>query len=388
MLLVHNTYQRPGGEDRVFETEATLLERAGHRVLRYVRDNDDVGTIGSVALLRQAVWSSRTYRDVRTLVESEGVDVVHVHNTLPLVSPSVFRAAHDAGAATVHTLHNYRMVCPNALLMRGGALCHDCVGKRLALPAVQHACYRGSRAATAVLAGTTALHRLVGTFEREVDRYIVLSRFARDLFVEGGLPADRISVKPNALERTMPLGAGGAGALFAGRLDAGKGLNVLLDAWASDPALPRLRIAGDGPMADLARDASASDPRITFLGWQDAGAMATLVSEASMVILPSTCYEGWPLVAVEAMASGTPVVASRHGAFPEMVEEGRSGRLFTPGSAPDLAAAVHALQADPGLGSVRRQTAYASYHARFAVDMLTERLVDIYREAMAVATGR
>ncbi|WP_420457143.1 glycosyltransferase [Rubrivirga sp.] len=383
VLLVHNLYQQRGGEDGVFEREGALLEEHGHRVLRYTLHNDDVEGMSRAGLAARTVWSRTAYDFVRQTVEAEGVDVVHVHNTLPLASPSVFHGAHAGGAATVHTLHNYRLVCPGNLLLRDGAICHDCVGKAFAAPAIRHKCYRGSASATAAVAVTTALHRAFGTWDRAVDRYVALSAFARDLFVEGGLPAGRIAVKHNAPEAVPVAGPGGDHALFAGRLARGKGIPVLLDAWAGDPSLPRLQIAGDGELADLVRQAAARDDRIEWLGWLGADEMLWTVASAAVLVAPSTWYEGWPLVAVEAMGVGTPVVGTDHGAFPEMIVDGETGRLVPRGDAAALAAAVRDLTADPArLAEVREQTV-RRFGERFSRDVNYRQLRAIYADAVA-----
>src|SRR5690606_3101975 len=188
VLLVHNHYQQPGGEDQVFREEGALLERFGHTVFRYVLHNDDVEGIGRAALAARTLWSRPAYRDVERIVRAEGIEVVHVHNTLPLASPAVYWAARKAGAAVVQTLHNFRLLCPGATLFRDGRPCTECLG-RLPLPAVRHACYRGSRSATAAVAAMLTAHCALGTWRRAVDRYIALTPFARDLFVRGGLPA-------------------------------------------------------------------------------------------------------------------------------------------------------------------------------------------------------
>ena len=390
VLLVHNEYQQRGGEDGVFEREGALLEEEGHRVLRYVLHNDEVEGMSRLSLLGRTLWSRDAYREVRETVEAEGVDVVHVHNTLPLASPSVFHAGQAGGAATVHTLHNYRMVCPGNLLLRDGEICHDCVGLAFAAPAVRHACYRDSRSATAAVAATLALHRRLGTWDTAVDRYIALSAFARDLFVEGGLPPERVAVKHNApaADAGDPcLEVVGDFVLFAGRLDRGKGIDVMLRAWSSDPTLPPLRVAGDGPLAaDVAR-AATEDDRIMWLGWQDEASMDRLMCEAAVLVAPSMTYEGWPLSAVEAMGKGTPVVATDHGAFPEMIEAGQTGALFPRGDAAALAAAVHALADDPDhLGAVRAGT-LARFRQRFTREVNYRQLRSIYADAIRQRAG-
>ncbi len=383
VLLVHNVYQQPGGEDAVFEREGALLEEHGHRVLRYVLHNSAVDGMSRAGLVRRTVWSTESHDAVARVVRQASVDVVHVHNTLPLVSPAVFHAARQSGAATVHTLHNYRLVCPGNLLLRDGKLCHDCVGSAFAFPAVRHACYRGSTAATAAVAATTAVHRRLGTWEHRVDRFVALSHFGRDLFVEGGLPADRIAVKHNAPGTEPALAAGGDYALFAGRLAPGKGIGVLLRAWAQDPGLPPLRIAGDGPLAACVARAAREDDRILWLGWQPAGDMEALMGGAAVLVVPSMWYEGWPLVAVEAMGQGTPVVATDHGAFPEMIDDGETGRLFPRGDAAALAAAVRDLTGHPQrLREVRERTV-RQFRRRFSRAVNYRQLRGVYADAIA-----
>ena len=384
VLLVHNFYQKPGGEDGVFEREGALLRDKGHRVLEYTLRNDDVDGMGRLALLRRTVWSDESYRAVRAVVEDEGVDVVHVHNTLPLLSPSVFHGAHDGGAATVHTLHNYRLVCPGNLLFRDGAPCTDCVGTSLSLPGVRHGCYRGSRAATAAVAGTVAYHRRIGTWDRAVDRFVALSHFARDLFIEGGLPADRVAVKHNMPGAASGPAPGGDFVLFAGRLARSKGIDVLLRAWAQDPTLPPLRICGDGPLADAVAAATRADGRIDWLGWQTAGDVDRLMGEAAALVVPSKWYEGWPLVIVEAMGRGTPVVATDHGVFPEMIEDGVTGRLFALADSDALAAAVHRVCDEQG---AMREATWALFEREYSRDVNYDQLVGIYRDALATAAA-
>lgn len=383
VLLVHNVYQKPGGEDGVFEREGEILEQHGHRVLRYVLHNDDVDDLGRVALAKRTVWSAESFAEVERLVRTEGVDVVHVHNTLPLMSPAVFHAARGAGAATIHTLHNYRMVCPGNLLLRDGNLCHDCVGKTFAAPAVRHKCYRGSTVATAAVAATTAIHRKMGTWEHHVDRYIALSAFGREIFLQGGLPADRVVVKHNLPPKEPTLTEGGDYALFAGRLAPGKGLEVLLEAWALDPDLPVLSIAGDGPLSDVVAQAASANSRVRWLGWQPAAEMESLMAGAAVLVTPSMWYEGWPLVAVEAMGHGTPVVATDHGAFPEMIDDGQTGRLFPRGDAAALARAVRALTDDSArMQAVRAQT-HRAFAERFSRAVNYRQLRQIYADAIA-----
>ena len=261
------------------------------------------------------------------------------------------------------------------------------MGRPLALPGVRHGCYRGSPAATAAVAATTALHRAAGTFAHRVDRFVALSESARALFVEGGLPAAKVAVKPNALARDPEPGPGGGGVLFAGRLTEEKGVRVLLDAWARAPDLPALQVAGDGPLAAEVEAAAAADPRVTWLGWQGGAAMDALMGGAALLAAPSLWYEGWPLVATEAMGQGTPVVATDHGAFSEMIDDGWTGRLFPRGDAEALAECVRWALADPDRRDVMRAATWQSFRDRYSRDANYRRLRAVYADALAERHG-
>ncbi|MGB3544520.1 glycosyltransferase family 4 protein [Rubrivirga sp.] len=382
VLLVHNFYQKQGGEDGVFEREGGMLRENGNRVLEYTLHNDDVGDLGKLSLLKRTLWSDESYRRVKSIVEDENVDVVHVHNTLPLMSPSVFHGAHDGGAATVHSLHNYRLVCPGNLLFRDGKPCRDCVGTSLFLPSIAHACYRDSHTATAAVAGTISYHRRKGTWDRAVDRYIALSEFAKAIFIEGGLPGDRIAVKHNAPGVESGILSGGRSVLSVGRLATGKGLGVLLNAWENAPDLPDLVIAGGGPLAPLVEAASRKDSRIQWLGWQSASEVDRLMGEAMALVMPAMSYEGWPLVVIEAMGRGTPIIATDHGVFPEMIEDGVTGRLFPFGDSAALADSVRKLAEGVRTGQSMREATWATFQRRYAREVNYERLAQIYRDAI------
>ena len=382
VLAVHNRYQIRGGEDRVYEDEAAILEARGHAVERFEVTNDDVDGMGRAGLAMRTVWSADSRRAVGAAVRAHRADIVHVHNTLPLVSPSAYYGARAGGAAVVQTLHNYRISCPGALLARDGAPCEDCLGKAFASAGVRHGCYRGSRAATLAVATMTAAHRALGTWRSAVDRYICSTAFARDKMIQGGLPADRVVVKPNPLATDPGVGQGGGGfALFVGRLDPARGIATLLRAWAFDPSLPPLVIVGGGPLdADVQAGAGADD-RITALGHQPYERVVELMQAADALVFPSTVYEGGnPMALVEAFACGLPVVASRLGGPATMVTP-EAGRLAAPGDAAALGAAVHDLLAADRPAA--RRAARTLFDSTYAPDANHDRLVRIYQQALA-----
>ena len=384
ILVCHNRYQQPGGEDVVFEAETALLESAGHEVVRYERHNDDVAAMGRLDLARRTVSNPYTADALALLIERERPDVVHCHNTFPLISPAAYAAAARHGVATVQTLHNFRPVCPSANLMRDGRICEQCLGRRFAWPGVVHGCYRNSAAATAVVAGMSAWHRLCGTWANAVDRYVTPTAFVRDRFVAGGFPADRIEVKPNFVAADPGPGDGAGGhAVFVGRLAEEKGVRFLLEAWRRLEDGPPLHVLGDGPLAEEVRSAAvASDGRIRWLGHQPRARVMKEIASARFLVMPSVWYETFGLCIAEAFAAGTPVLASRLGAMAELVEHGRTGFLFPHADASALAQAVARATADPHTLRAMRPAARASYEARFTPEGNLDRLVAIYGRAI------
>jgi glycosyltransferase involved in cell wall biosynthesis len=386
VIVVHNYYVHSGGEDQVVRAESALLSARGHTVVPFVRDNRDIGGMMAGRLAAMTLWNREVYRELRQLIRRHAPLAVHVHNTFPLVSPSVYYAARDEGVAVVQTLHNFRLVCPNGLLFRDGRPCESCVGKKVAWPAVVHACYHDSRPTTAAKVAMLTVHRARGTWSHVVDTYVALSEFSRDRFVEGGLPADRVVVKPNFLADDPGPGAhDGRFALFVGRLSREKGLRVLLDAWerlATDRA-PALKVVGTGPARP-----QQSPPGVEWLGQQPTSRVLELMQRASVLVLPSECYENFPMTLAEAYATGLPVIASRIGSLAGLVRDGETGLQFESGNGADLAAKVAWAFDHPGelarLGARARRT----YLEHFSADINYDLLMDIYRVAAERAARR
>jgi glycosyltransferase involved in cell wall biosynthesis len=298
------------------------------------------------------------YRELQAVLARFSPDLVHLHNTFPLISPAAFAACRRAGIPVVQTLHNYRLLCPNAIFYRDNHLCEDCLGKTFPWPGVMHGCYRDSRSQTTVVASMLAAHRIRGTWTQEDSTFIALTDFARQKFIQGGLPEARVFVKPNFLSVGSGTGSGavangsndsngsnGGGhegdfLLFVGRLAPNKGINTMLQAWAGLANPIPLRIVGDGPLIPAVQRASATIPNISYEGRLSRAGVLELMGQARALIFPSEWYECFPLTIVEAFASGLPVIASRLGAMAEIIEDGRSGIYFTPGSPQNLAEKV------------------------------------------------
>jgi len=384
VLLIHNLYQQPGGEDTVFEMERALLERNGHEVITFVEDNARLEGVNPLKVAVDAIWSREAQRNIRKLIEQTRPDVVHFHNTFLRISPAAYYVVKEMGLPVVQTLHNYRLICPGSLLMRDGKVCEDCLRKIVPWPGVVHGCWRNSRSSTMVVAAMLTFHNILRTWENQVDVYITLTEFARKKFVQGGLPEEKIVVKPNFVHPDPGDGEHkGNFALFVGRLSAEKGIRTMLSAWRVLKSVP-LKVVGDGPlMAEVKKLIERERLGIEVLGRRPREEVFSLMRQASFLLFPSEWYEGFPMTIAEAFACGIPVLASRLGAMAEIVEEGRTGLLFEAGNPEDLAARVAWAWAHPEemrhMGNAARQ----EFEKKYTAEKNYQMLMQIYERARA-----
>ena len=376
VLVVHNAYLHRGGEDTVVESEVALLRQHGHAVETYGRNNDDIDGLSPLALVRQTLWSDRTSRDLESLVGAFRPDVIHAHNTFPLVSPSLYWAAERLRVPVVQTLHNFRLMCLNALYLRDGKVCEDCSGK-LPWRGVVHGCYRGSRPASAVLAGAVTLHRGLGTYQNKVARYIALNEFCRRKFIEGGLPADRIVIKPNFVDAPVAPTGSRTGLLYVGRLSSEKGIDTLAQATPKVSNL-MLNVAGDGPDLGLLQGLAG----VSCMGSLPGPTVRNLMERAMALVVPSIWYENFPRTIVEAFAAGLPVIASRIGALADIVTDGETGLLFEPGNPMDLANKMAWALEHPKAMAAMGGTARAQFDQEFSPLANYQRLIEIYEQSL------
>jgi glycosyltransferase involved in cell wall biosynthesis len=387
VLIIHNSYRQPGGEDAAVRSEAAMLESAGHVVIGYFRSNDEIRleTLTEKAdLTVRTMWSLEAYRAIRNLLRRERPDVAHCHNLFPLISTSAYSACRDEGIPVVQTLHNFRLLCSGATLFRNGRPCEECLRMKSMLPGVVHGCYHQSRAATALVASMVGFHRSIGTWEDNVDVYIALSEFARRKFEEGGLPGSKIEVKCNLTELDAKSRVAGDFGVFAGRLAAEKGISTLLKAWKAADVRHPLRIIGDGP---LRRDLESEREmlglsRVCFEGQAEHDCALEAIRSSRFFIFPSECYENCPMGIIEAFACGVPVIASKLGATQEMVEDGRTGRLFEAGNAEQLAEILKWAFANPERVEWMGRNAREEFERKYEPARNRETLERIYVRAM------
>jgi glycosyltransferase involved in cell wall biosynthesis len=384
ILVAHNRYQHAGGEDTVVAQEVRMLQERGHCVQQYTIDNDGItGIWQQVVVAGRSFYSRPVSREISNLLASFQPEILHVHNFFPSISPAIFFAAGKYNVPVVQTLHNYRLLCANAYLFRDGRPCEACSAAHSFLPGVIHACYRGSRAGSAIVGASTSIHAALGTWSNRIDRYIALTQFAAQKLGNDRIPAEKISIKPNfAPDRGCGQGQGGF-ALYAGRLSPEKGLQTILAADLLGVLPLPVHIAGDGPMlAEIERACARPGSRLIYLGCLPRAQVVEQMKRATVLLVPSLWYEGSPMVMVEALSFGLPIIASRIGGLPEMVRDGRSGLLFEPGDPSALLQTLCTFVGDTSRIEAMREAARCQFDSHYTEQKNYEILIEIYRELL------
>lgn len=394
IVLSHNFYgfSAPSGENTVFLAEKDMLLQHGHQLIEFVRNSDDIRDKGVFGLVQGACatpWNPFAKAALRRVLDAEQPDVIHVHNTFPLLSPAIFHAARDLGAAVVLTLHNFRLFCAAGIPMRDSLPCIQCLDKKSVIPALRYGCYRDSRMATLPMAAMIGLHRHLGTWRKCVDAFVALTAFQKGKMVDAGLPAAKVYIKPQfypAPPSPVPWQDRAAKAMYIGRLGEEKGVHFLIQAWAKwgDPA-PYLEIIGDGPWkARLQAQVNSLclQNKIKLSGQLSFEATQKKLANAHLLVLPSLCFEGFPMVIREALALGVPIAASRIGAIPDIVMDHKTGLLFKPGDPEDMLRILKSMWQDDEKLSTMAENARKDFEAKYTAEENHRQLMEIYSAAM------
>ncbi len=388
ILQVHNRYEQLGGEDTVLELEKELLTSHGHTVDSFGVSNEDLdssGIINKVKLGAMTLWSQKSYRAIGEYLESSPPDIVHVHNTFPQLSPSIYWAIQKKHIPIVQTLHNYRLTCANGLLMRQGKPCELCVDG-FALPALKHKCYRDNILSTGALVGMQQLHKTIGTFKYKIDRYIALSNFAKDIMVRAGLPEEKILVKPNFVskpnievvpERKKQV-------MFLGRLAYEKGVDLLLDAWKqADTQDYKLLIVGDGENRGVLEEQAKRMDDVEFVGWLERPRALAQIAASEYLVMPSRWYEGLSMVLLESLSLGTPVIVPNVAAFLDVVTP-QTGFFFDQQNPNSLIPALEqALQTTPEVWQAMSQANITRHQEHYSPEVNYKQLIEIYESLLS-----
>jgi glycosyltransferase involved in cell wall biosynthesis len=385
VLTIHTEYAFRGGEEEVFEHEARMLEENGHEVSRLVFANADVlreGKLATAGALWRSAFNRRAQARARKVCAEFKPDIAHVHNFWFAASPSVHAACHAEGVATVQTLHNFRLLCAGASLFRGGRPCNLCI-HRGTRHGTRHRCYHNSRLQSMFVNRMITTNRRRGTWINDVDTYIALTEHGRSLFADGGLPEEKLRVKPGFVYDPGPRTPPGNGVVFLGRLAPEKGVMTMLEAWRLLGDTP-LAVAGEGPMRSrmerYVRENALNT--VCFHGRVDHRQAISLIRDAAILLMPSTWYETFGRVIIEAFAAGRPVAASRLGAMAELVTDGRNGRLFEPGNSEALAKTIKEMLADPGRCNNMGVEARKDYETLYTPEVNLRQLTGIYEETI------
>ena len=379
VLIVHNYYQLSGGEDTVVENEKMLLETYGHKVILYTRNNSELKNFNlfrKLLLPCSAIFSIQTYREVKRIIQKEKIDIVHVHNTLTLISPSVYYAAFSNKIPVVQTLHNFRMVCPGALLYRDGQICEECIGRGLKC-SLKHDCYRNSKAQTLVSVLILGVHRLLGTYRRV--NYICLTEFNKNKLLDGNgkriFNERKMYIKPNFSlhsQEIIPYKDRKKQFVFVGRPEKVKGIDILLEAWRDIKDF-QLIICGTSNEVDNIKKYICNNhiKNIILLGKVSNSKVKEILSESLALIMPTQWYEGFPMTIVESYSCGTPVLGSNIGNTGLLIRDGETGYRFQQDSSQDLCEKVYKLDD-------MTENCWRYYKENFDAETNYNRLLEIY----------
>jgi glycosyltransferase involved in cell wall biosynthesis len=382
ILMLHNRYLVPGGEDQCAAAEAALLRLYGHEVELLEQENSRIEQLGKAQTALRTLWSAESYQQINKKLGEGSFDIMHVQNFFPLWSPAVYYAASRNGVPVVQTLHNHRLLCVNALLFRDQRVCEDCVGRLFPWHGVKHACYRQSRAASAVVAMMVGAHKMAGTWRKRVTTYIAVSEFTRQKYIAGGFPADQIVVKPSFIHPAPKLGNGsGNYALYVGRLSPEKGIATMLEAWKTAQSPVPLKIVGQGQLEQLVTQAAGACDRIEYLGPRSLPEVLELMANAAFLVFPSELYETMGRTIMEAFAVGTPVIAANIGPPASMVVPEETGFHFQPGSVSELREKVEWCSRNLDQLRSLRPNARRAFEATYTGPANLEMLLNIYRDA-------
>jgi glycosyltransferase involved in cell wall biosynthesis len=386
ILLAHNYYQQPGGEDTAFESEVNLLRGHGHQVIEYMDHNNRVREMSKISAAAQMLWSRDSYRKFLALLEKEKPNVAHFHNIFPLISPSVYYACEKAGIPVIQALDNPRLLCPSANFYRDGHKCQECLGKTPPWPSVKYGCYRNSRLETAGIASMLTLHRWMHTWQNNVTAFLVASDFFRYKFIEGGLPAKKFFYKPYFISHDPVIrSSSGPGnyALFIGRFDPEKGIKTMLTAW-ENLTIP-LKIRGEGQLESYIKQWQSEHPQspveiIERLSRED---LSDLIQHARFLVWPSFgFYETFGFVAVDSFANGVPVIASNEGVTAEIVKDKHTGIHFHSEDASDLANKASWLWDHPEESARMGINARLEFEQKYTAEKNYRMMIDIYQQTI------
>ncbi len=379
ILAVHNRYLISSGEDQSHAAEINMLRNNGIIVDEYNEDNQKIFNLNRFDLAYRTIWSKETYLKIQQRLSDTKYDLVIIQNFFPLISPSIYYATKKYNVPCIQYLRNYRLFCLNGILFRDHHICEDCLKKQIPWPGILHSCYRNRYDASGVVAAMLIFHRILGTWQTKINKYIALTEFARSKFIEGGIQPELITVKPNFIYPDPGLGEGaGDYALFIGRLSSEKGVLTLLDAWNHLDIPIKLKIIGEGDLKNIIINTARINSQIQFLGKKSSTEVLDEIGNAKCVILPSLIYEGLPRVIIESFSKGSPVIASDLKSLSELIINDVNGLLFQTGNSTDLADKVRWIWQNPVKLKKMRLNARMVYEEKYTDKRNFKLFMEVY----------
>ena len=386
ILFIHNRYKQDGGEDVVVELETSILSEKGHEVKTLLFDNRSINSgISKIIAAIRSVYNFSSAKKVSKIINEFKPDIIHVHNLFFISSPSVLYAAGKKKIPVILTLHNYRLICANAILLRNNRPCELCISKKFPISGTRYKCYRNSSIESAAVTAITGLHKLYNTWKNKIYTYITLTEFSKSKFLHSSLqvPEHKMITKPNFVpdpgESNNPREDF---FLFAGRIIKEKGVHVLIKAFAEMPE-SKIIIIGDGPEKESLQKEFQSSQNILFTGYLGKQKVNEYMNRCKALVCPSIWWEGAPLTVIEAFATGTPVIASRLEPMAESVSDGFNGLLFTAGDADDLKRKIKLFNTETNNNSFLYKNARQTYLEKFSPDIHYDAILKIYQLATA-----
>ena len=382
ILLIHNKYQQKGGEDSVFENELSLLQKYGHMVDKLIFDNNQIKSAkDKLKVGLYGIYNPESAKILENKINSFKPDIIHVHNFFPIASPSIFFTAKKFNIPVVMTLHNYRLICPNALLFRDGNICEECIDKFFPYPGIIHKCYRNSLMQTLSLSLITSIHRYIKTWHSKVNKFITLTNFQKNKFLSSSIniPEKKFIVKPNFSE---DFGEGYQNRenyfLYVGRLSQEKGITTMLKAFEGTDF--NLTIVGDGNLKNEVIKYAKKNKNIKYLGYKPKKEITILLKKSKALVFPSECYEGFPTALVEALSTGTPIITSNIGSQAEIVKDKHLGLHFEVGDFIDLRKKIAKFSEKND--KILYKNARNEYLEKYTPEKNYEKLINIYKETI------
>lgn len=389
ILMAHNFYSQPGGEDKSYQAEAEGLIKFGHNVIKFEKHTElEMAQSRVLKVAINTIWNSKVFHELEDTIRASKCEIAHFQNTFPIISPAGYYAAKKAGALVIQSLRNYRLTCVNGLLFRDGAICHDCLGKVFPIDGIKHGCYRNSRAGSAIVATMIGIHKAAKTYDKHIDGYIAISDYVKEIYIEAGLPENKIFVKPNLvneiqIDDDLLKKIEKEYMLFIGRISPEKGIEELVKIWYDNSYSLPLYIIGDGPIKDTLIQRYNCD-NIVFLGYRNSAQTAAYIKQATAVIVPSTWEEPFGRVAAEAFSLSVPVIAPRIGGLKDIVVDGRNGVTYDPIHKKGLLSAIGRFFSNSSQWQVMKDLAYEDYLHKYHPTSNTKILEDIYHSVIEV----